>query len=217
MPIAGLEYKLGATLPTSEATELRAEAQARAREAAALRAERAAATAAAAAAMPTPPPAITPPAPQTVQEIAVGPTIMPSVAPPAPVITPAIAPPAPQTVQEMSVAPPIWTSVIPPGTTPIVKPTTTIKPLIAPKPVTKPQTATTTTYARPRPTKPVTPDLVGQFLNFIQNLFNKKSLGYKTNRWDGLGRGKHPGRGAYESGIHSQRPDGTISELERGR
>jgi len=40
---------------------------------------------------------------------------------------------------------------------------------------------------------------------------------YKTNQYDGLGRGKHPGRGAYESAVHSQRPDGTIGDLEKGR
>ena len=48
-----------------------------------------------------------------------------------------------------------------------------------------------------------------------------KTLGlgqtYKTNQYDGLGKGKHPGRGAYESAVHSQRTDGTISELEKGR
>jgi len=46
-----------------------------------------------------------------------------------------------------------------------------------------------------------------------------KTLGlgqtYKTNQFDSLGKGKHPGRGAYESGVHSQRPDGTIGDLER--
>jgi hypothetical protein len=42
-----------------------------------------------------------------------------------------------------------------------------------------------------------------------------------VNAWNdfrkkvGLGAGKHPGRGAYESGIHSQRMDGTINELEK--
>lgn len=41
------------------------------------------------------------------------------------------------------------------------------------------------------------------------------SLAYKTNQWDGLGRAKSPGRGAYQSAIHSQRPDGTLRELER--
>jgi hypothetical protein len=80
-------------------------------------------------------------------------------------------------------------------------------PLIAPKPVTKPQTATATTSVKPGATirpRPEKPDPIAQFLSFIQGLFNKKSLGYKTNQWDGLSQ-------KYKT----DQWDGTISELER--
>jgi len=63
------------------------------------------------------------------------------------------------------------------------------------------------------------PGFFDTIIQDIEAFINKLKSGnlsqiYKTNQWDGLGQTRRAAQRRYRSTIHSQRPDGTLRELE---